>query len=254
MLIKSLMFGAFLSLGAGARRPVSFEDDFASGVLDANKWTVATYKSPDSARGVNAGIYVPTSIDVSQGMLRISVKQQKAGSGVESFGGALISKELFGYGTFDFVMRMSSTSPTASGEGAAKGGAVSSGFLYRSKSETEIDLEFLSNENALWVSTWNNTTPEKDPIPLQKISNRVNQKDLSLEFHDYSLVWTPKAVEVYIDGRRVSRQTEHVPQKPAHIILQHRGTNSDRWGGTATSGTDRYFFVRSVQFTPRRAQ
>lgn len=240
--------------GGIGRARVAFKDDFKGGELDTQKWIVATYKSPDSAAGVNAGIYVPSAIDMSQGMLRIAVQQQAMSNGVESLGGAILSKELFGYGTYDFEMRMSSTSPTPGGQGKTSSGAVSSGFLYYNRSETEIDLEFLSNENSLWVSTWSNPTPTQDPTNRQKTSKKVEEHELATKFRHYSLVWTPGAVDVYIDGAHVSHQTEHVPQNPAHIILQHRGTNSNKWGGTASIGVVRYFYVRSVKFTPMRAK
>jgi hypothetical protein len=239
---------------AEAQTRVAFRDDFKGGTLDSTKWIVATYKSPDSAPGVNQGSYVPSAIDLTQSMLRISVRQQKTTNGVESQGGAILSKELFGYGTYDFEMRMSSLSPKPFGEGKTSTGAISSGFIYYNKSESEIDLEFLGNENAMWVSSWRNPTPDFDPTPNHKSSEKVADTDLATRFRHYSLVWTPGAVDVYIDGTKVSHQTEHVPQNPAHIILQHRGTNSDKWGGVAAVGAERYFFVRSVRFTPMGAR
>ena len=237
-------------LGAHTHPRVVFKDDFKGGVLDTTKWIVATYKSPDSAPGVNDGSYVPAAIDLSQGMLRITVRQRAVSNGVESFGGAIVSKECFGYGTYDFEMRMSSLSPTSTGEGRASTGAVSSGFIYYNKSESEIDLEFLGNQNAMWVSSWRNPKPNLDPTPLQKTSEKVDESGLATRFRHYSLVWTLRSVDVYVDGTRVAHQTDHVPQNPAHIILQHRGTNSDKWGGVAAPGVERYFFVRSVKFTP----
>jgi len=233
---------------------IAFKDDFKSGKLDTTKWIVATYKSPDSAPGVNSGIYVSSALDFTQGMLRITVQQHSTPDGIESLGGAILSRELFGYGTYDFEMRMSSSSPTPGGNGTSSTGAISSGFLYYNKSESEIDLEFLGNENALWVSSWFNLDPNFDPTPLQKTSEKVDKPELATRFRHYSLVWSPTAVDVYIDGIRVAHQTEHVPCNPAHIILQHRGTNSNKWGGVGTIGVERYFYVRSVKFTPMRGK
>jgi Glycosyl hydrolases family 16 len=258
MWILSLIW-SFLTLGAGAQAPVAFQDDFKSGTLDATKWIVATYKSPDSALGINSGTYVVHAIDFTHGMLCItvqqhSVRQSMEDSGVESLGGAIISKELFGFGTYDFEMRMSSLSSTPMGDGTTTTGAISSAFIYYNKSESEIDLEFLGNENALWVSSWRNPNPATDPTPLLKTSYKTADDSLATQFRNYSLVWTPTTVDVYIDGARVAHQTEHIPQNPAHIILQHRGTNSNKWGGDATVGAQRYFYVRSVKFTPARAR
>jgi hypothetical protein len=250
----SLLCWSCLTLSAYTQAQVAFNDEFKSGKLDTTKWIVATYKSPDSSPGVNRGTYVSSAIDFTQGMLRITVQQHATASGVESLGGAIISRERFGFGTYDFEMRMSSLSPTPQGDGTASTGAVSSGFIYYNKSESEIDLEFLGNENAMWVSTWRNPDPNLDPTPLQRSTDKLAEPGLATRFRHYSLVWTSGTVDVYIDGARVAHQTEHVPQTPAHIILQHRGTNSDKWGGVAAVGVERHFFVRSVKFTPLGAK
>ena len=252
LILIFLLCWSCLMTGADVHGRVAFKDQFRSGKLDTTKWIVATYKSPDSAPGVNSGTYVSSAIDFTQGMLRVTVRQLLTPNGVESLGGAIISRELFGFGSYDFEMRMSSLSPTPQGDGTASTGAISSGFIYYNKSESEIDLEFLGNENAMWVSTWRNPDPNLDPTPLQRTTHKAAEPGLATRFRHYSLVWTSGTVDVYIDGTRVAHQTEHVPQTPAHIILQHRGTNSDKWGGVAAVGVERYFFVRSVKFTPMR--
>jgi beta-glucanase (GH16 family) len=244
-----LFWGAILSLSA-AHAQATFQDDFSAGKLNPDKWTVATYKSPDSATGINNGVYAPSTLNLDLRMLRITVHKDKGESGVDSRGGAIISKERFGFGTYVLEMRMSSTSSTPDGKAKAVSGAVSSGFLYFNRSETEIDLEYMGNEDAMWLSTWRNLAAPQEPTPLCKTSKKLTTPDLSAGFHRYELVWLPDRVDLYIDGSRVARQTEHVPQVSAHIILQHRGTNSPKWGGTASLGTDRYFFVRKVEFTP----
>jgi beta-glucanase (GH16 family) len=252
----ALFSGLLTILTAGiwaqSRQFPVFSDDFKGGILDTSKWNVATYRSPDSKPGINIGQYSQDAIDFTQGMLRITVQQREVDGVVQSTGGAIISKERFGFGTYKFEMRMSSTSPTPEGDGKALTGAISSGFVYRHKSESEIDLEFLGNENAIWISSWRNSNPSADPTWFDKISDKVFDDSLATRFRHYKLIWTPQAVDVYIDGTQVAHQTEHIPQTPAHIILQHRGTNRNKWGGVATVGVDRYFFVRSVNFTPLR--
>jgi len=240
-----------LFLGTFARGQAAFSDDFTGGTLNTAKWKIATYNSPDSKPGINAGHYVASAIDLSQGMLSIRVSQRPGSdAAVESQGGAIVSRDLFGFGTYDFEMRMSNSSPTPDGKGQSLTGAVSSGFIYCNKSESEIDLEFLGNENAIWVSTWHNLNPAYDPTSQDRVTQKVSDSSLAARFRHYTLVWKPESVDVYIDGRHVTHQTEHVPQTPAHIILQHRGTNSDRWGGVASPGADRYFYVRSVKYIP----
>ena len=245
LLVASLSFNAAAQISAPG-----FSDNFAGRNLDENKWNIATYTSPDSKAGANRGKYIPEYIDLSQGLLRIRVTQRFVSGEAQSFGGAIISKDRFGFGTYEFEMRMSSTSATPNGEGKASTGAISSGFLYHNKSESEIDLEFLGNENAIWISSWHNPDPRGNPSPFDKTSEKIGNQNLATRFSKYKVVWTPQAVDVYIDDTHVAHQTKHVPQTPAHIILQHRGTNRNQWGGIAKVGVDRYFFVRSVTFTP----
>lgn len=229
----------------------AFSDNFSAGKLDTSKWEVARYKSPDSKPGLNSGIYVPESLDFSRGMLCIRVTQQKGKpDNILSYGGAIISKKRFGFGTYEFVMRMSSTSATPDGAGTAMSGAISSGFVFYNNSESEIDLEFLGNENAIWITNWQNANPKSEPSGEVKQTDKISNHSLATEFHKCTLVWAPTSVKVYIDGALVASHTEHIPQSPAFIILQHRGTNSNDWGGTAMVGVTRYMYVKSVNFTP----
>ncbi|MBV8050452.1 MAG: glycoside hydrolase family 16 protein [Acidobacteriaceae bacterium] len=240
---------AGLASNLRAAEPVTFFDDFSSGKLDNNKWDIATYHSPDSKPGINQGTYVADAIDFATGMLRIKVTQQDKNGVVQSFGGAIISKNRFGYGTYEFVMRMSTTATKPDGEGKTLTGAISSGFLYYHNSESEIDLEFLGNENAMHVTNWLNPTPSHQPEGDVKQTDKINDDSLGSGFRNYKIVWLPDSIKVYVDEKLVASHDKRVPATPAHIILQHRGTNSDEWGGTASLGITRYFYVKSVKFT-----
>jgi beta-glucanase (GH16 family) len=235
---------------AEAQTP-TFSDDFSAGKLDTKKWEIAAYRSPDSKPGINEGTYVADAMDFTTGMLRIKVTQQQESNGrVRSMGGAIISKDRFGYGTYEFIMRMSTTADTPNGQGKTLTGAISSGFVYYNNSESEIDLEFLGNENAIHITNWQNPRPSHPPAGEVKQTDKVSDEFLGTQFRKYTLVWVPGSVKVYIDGVLVVSHNKHVPRSPAHIILQHRGTNSNEWGGTAAVGVTRYFYVKSVKFTP----
>ena len=242
-----------MTLSTTAQLTPAFSDDFGGGKLDTHKWAIATYQSPDSKPGINQGRYSTANVDLQQGLLCIRVSQKVVDGEVQSSGGAIISKDRFGFGTYEFEMRMSSTSPTPNGVGKPLTGAVSSGFLYYNKSETEIDLEFLGDQNRVWVTNWRNpdarTAPNVDDSRIKQTTKLLN-KDFAAAFHTYTLVWEPERIRVFIDGALVTTHSQNVPQVPAYIILEHRGTNSGTWGGTATVGRDRYFYVRSVKFTP----
>jgi hypothetical protein len=250
--MKTLVLVTLLLCSACVAFAQAFSDDFSAGKVDTTKWKVATYRSPDSKPGLNSGIYVPENLDFSQGMLCIKVTQQTGGpDSILSYGGAIVSKDRFGFGTYELVMRMSSTSATPDGFGTTKSGAISSGFVFYNNSESEIDLEFLGDQNAMWITNWQNPNPKNAPSGDVKQTNKIsNYFSLAAEFRKYTLVWTPTSVKVYIDGTLVASHDKHIPQSPAYIILQHRGTNSNEWGGTATVGVTRYMYVKSVKFTP----
>ncbi len=252
--MKTLVVVTLSLCSVGVAFAQTFSDHFSAGKLDTSRWEVATYKSPDSKPGLNSGVYIPENLDFSRGMLCIKVTQQKGGSdNILSYGGAIVSKKRFGFGTYEFVMRMSSTSATPDGLGTATSGAISSGFVFYNNSESEIDLEFLGNENAIWITNWQNANPKNAPSGDSKQTNKISNHSLATEFHEYTLVWASTSVKAYIDGRLVASHNEHIPQSPAHIILQHRGTNSNEWGGTAAVGVTRYMYVKSVNFIPLNA-
>jgi endo-1,3-1,4-beta-glycanase ExoK len=114
----------------------TFKDDFNTGVLNTNVWIVSNWNAP---RG---GVFRPANIDLSQGLLRISLTQtENSDDPISSVGGEIQIKATFGYGTYEWTMRMSSTSPTKHGYGQVTSGQVSSGFTFINNSQTEIDWE-----------------------------------------------------------------------------------------------------------------
>lgn len=232
---------------------ITFTHTFTSAGLDKTVWNVAQWKSADSKPGINLGGYVPDNLDFP-GMLRIWIDQTPdATNGMNSVGGALQSKQKFGFGTYTFVMRQSSTSATSDGAGDTVTGGISSAFLYLPNSESEIDLEFLGNNNRMSGTNWRNPNPSAPPAMrgVMSDSQEFSSPNLATSFHTYQLVWTSKAVAWYIDGKLIACHYKNVPQSPAYIILQHRGTNSNLWGGTATPGVRRYAYFKSVTYTPQ---
>ena len=85
----------------------TFFDDFSKGKLDTSKWIVSNWSAP------GGGKFVPSYLDFSSGMLRIKVTQTYTSTGgISSVGGELQSKTTLGFGTYEWVIRASSTSST----------------------------------------------------------------------------------------------------------------------------------------------
>jgi endo-1,3-1,4-beta-glycanase ExoK len=221
----------------------SFSDTFSTGNLDPSKWLASNGFAPGSISGVNYGSFVPTNVDLSKGMLCLKLQQQQGSSGVLSAGGEIQSLTTYGYGTYEWVMRASSTSSTPTGPGAAVSGQISAGFSFVNNSETEIDFEIEGqNPDTVWMTNWISTS--------QKQYSSVFLASPEANFHHYKFVWIPGQITFYVDGVLVSTHTSNVPSTPAYIMVNHWGTNSTAWGGLATEGIERYLYVSSFIYTP----
>lgn len=225
---------------AKAQNTPRFADDFSTGKLDTNRWIASDGKAPGS-KGLLEGTFSLSNLDFSQGMLRLTVTQNTDGQKFLSSGAEIHTKDVFGYGTYEFVVRVASTSPTPDGPGKPVSGSVSAVFNFVNNSETEIDFEFIGNDPGNMHLTHYKgigiTQTEKHP------------KALADGFHALGFVWHPGHIEFYIDGKFISEQVKNVPTTPAHIVINHWGTDQ-AWSGDATPGVTRYMFVRSVKFTP----
>jgi endo-1,3-1,4-beta-glycanase ExoK len=241
--LRALIGGAT----AFGQRP-AFYDDFETGRLDLSKWIPSNWKAPGSVSGVNEGRFTPDNLDFSHGLLCIRMTQELVPNGVRSTGGEIQSRAVFGYGTYDFVMRAATTSRTPDGEGDVVSGGDSGAFTFINNSQTEIDIEFLGQTPGhIWLTNWVNPNPGRKPT-LKQFSN-LPVATLAERFHKYTIVWAPGKVVWYIDGSRITTHTQNVPAVPAHIMINNWGTNSELWGGRATIGVTRYLYVKSVRFT-----
>ena len=221
----------------------SFSDRFSTGSLDTSKWLASNEPAPGNISGVNYGSFIPSNVDLSKGMLCLKLQQQQGTSGVMSVGGQLQSLTTYGYGTYEWVMRASSTSATPTGAGSVVSGQISSGFSFVNNSQTEIDFEIEGqNPNTVWMTNWISTT--------QKQYSSVFLASPASGFHHYKFVWAPGKIDYYIDGVLVSTHTSNIPSAPAYIMINHWGTNSTGWGGLATVGVQRYLYISSFSYTP----
>jgi endo-1,3-1,4-beta-glycanase ExoK len=233
-----LLLSLLTAVGAYAQAP-TFHDEFTD-TLDLSKWQVATGKAP----GYN-GTYRAENVEFVDGVLRLKL-EQSFGS---SFDAEIMSNEVFGYGTYTFVMRMSSTADRPNASGEAVKGSVSAGWNYFKNSETEIDVEFRGDiPDEIRCTNWVNHTPSN--WKSMKKTTTVVKSSPATAFHTYTFVWTPGKIIWYMGGQKIAESTTNVPSRPAQIRINHWGTNSTGFGGMATPGVTRYMYVKSVSFTP----
>lgn len=219
----------------------TFTDDFSTGALDTSKWIPSNWGAPGTIAGVNSGSFNSASLDFSTGMLRIAVTQtRQPDSSIVSIGGELQSRQAFGYGTYEWIIRQSTTSPTPNGTGSVVSGQISSGFTFINNSQTEIDFELEGQfPTRMELTNWSTTANQQ--------SNSVTISNPTA-FHAYKFVWAPGRIDFYIDNILVSTHTQNIPTAPAYQMINHWGTNSTSFGGLATPGTTRYMYVSKVSF------
>jgi len=241
------------ALGVG--KASAWRDDFSGTSLDVGRWINAAGQAPGYLAGNHRGYYDPSHVQVSGGYLVIALDQDDGDvdgvPGVISRGGLVYTKSTYGYGTYEWRMRMSSTAPAPGSAGLPVSGSVSAGFNYVNNSQTEVDFEFNGEQpDQLFMSNWKNTSPRRDPTASQLTSSSTFQPLLTSEFKTYKFAWDSESVTFYVDDQLQARHVTNVPRTAANVMINHWGTNSPWWGGPATIGVRRYFYVDWVSFIP----
>lgn len=229
--------------GGGASSPLAFSDTFSEGKLDTTKWFIDTGRAPGNIDGINHGTLSADHVDLSTGMLRLTLTQGVSGALATSVGAEIRSRQLLGYGSYGWVARAASTSATPNGEGAAVSGTVTDVFNFINNSETEIDFEYEGQYLGKLEMTNYSTIANR-----QTTSTEVPGAESS--FHEYKFVWRPAKIEFYVDGTLVSTHAEHIPSAPAAVLINLWGTNSRSFGGTVTEGVTRYLYVSKFSYAP----
>jgi beta-glucanase (GH16 family) len=180
-------------------------------------------------------------------------------NGVVSRGALLYRQETYGYGTYAWRMRMSSTALSPSEPGVPVAGTVSAGFIFVNNSETEIDFEFSGQTVAtpfpetLYMVNWNNQDPSTGPTDHEFTSTVTTVPGINQEFKTYQFEWKQDGITFSVDGiPQVIHRTD-MPQAPAYFMINHWGADRpDGFGGKATIGVERYLYVDWVKYTPER--
>lgn len=221
----------------------TFSDNFSTGQLNTSKWQVNAFTQNNYA---GAGSNLTSRADhciFTNGMLTIQLDQPTAST---STGCELQSKQSFGYGTYEWVFRSSSTSTTPTGPGVAKSGSIATGFIISdANSKTEIDSPEIEGQRPSDVefTNWLNLSNNGAAI----ITTTFNPSDC---FHKYRFIWTSTSVTYFIDDVQVAQHTTKIPlaTNPGFILISHYGTNSSGFGGVATPGVTRYMYITSFKY------
>lgn len=178
-------------------------------------------------------------------MLGLKLNQAKQADGSWlSTGAELTLKQLFGYGTYEWECRASSTATQPSLVGTPVSGSITGLFNYVNDSQTEIDVEvegIPTRANLAQFTNWATTAAQQNTnVPISPAPHEG--------FRVYKFVWAPGKIDYYVDNVLLASHTQNVPSAPAYPMINHWGTNNPNWGGPATAG-DRWMWVRRFAFT-----
>ncbi len=251
---------AVSSPSPGGQSSNGWREDFSGPGLAKKMWVVSSGQAPGHIVNFHIGYYDPSHVKFvsagSSSYLQLLLTQEIGPvdsnlSGVISRGALVYTRNKYGYGTYEWRMRMSSTATTPSGIGNSTSGSVSAGFVYVNNSQTEIDFEFSGRDpDTLYMVNWLNPNPQSDPTGANETYDARYPFTVSTAFHDYKFVWQPGRIEFFVDGASKAVHTTNVPSAPANFMINHWGTDSGNWGGSATVGISRYFYIDWVRFTP----
>jgi len=238
-----------------------WEDHFTGSKL-SKRWQVSSWWAPGYIPDNHEGFYEAENVSLQNGYLVLRLNQEigpvdNNPAGVISHGAHVTTRQKYGYGTYEWRMRMSSTAATPTDPGTPVSGSVSAGFNYVNNSETEIDFEFGAHllddprfPDTLYMVNWHNLDPSDGPWETEETYTAKSIPGLNNEFKTYKFVWEPGRITFYVDDVWQAEHTTTVPSAPAYFMINHWGTNNPLWGGTATIGVERYFYVDWVRFTP----
>ena len=257
--------------GGGTSTQTGWIEQFNDGDITKRGWGIEHTGAVDSQFGV-PGVGVAKSFDrenvaIAEGILNLKLNLTYSGGTWTSNGALVYTKQTYGYGTYEWCMRKSSTatSPTALSTpdlNKPPSGGVSASFVYVNNSQTEIDFEQaaakdISGSNGilywwLYMANWANLRPTYTRWKVTEISGNPNPP--YAEFKTYKFDWKKDYVEFLVNGTKVAFHTQNVPRTAAYVLMNHWGTNSpDGFGGPAEAG-ERYFYVDWVRYTPPGAQ
>ncbi len=258
-LLAVVVYSAFVksSPHSYANTTNSWVDNFDGTSLNTNFWSVSDYAyNMATINNVHQGYFQPDRVSVSGGYLTLELTQENGTvgtnpHGIISRGGEIATNATYGYGTYQWRMRTSSTasSPTDT-TGKVVSGQISAGFTYVNNSESELDLEIEGQyPNQLEMTTWHNTDTSQDPTDAMSTYTSTNVSNMANTFKTYKIVWSAGEVQYYVDNQMVADHTTHVPSAPADVMINHWGTDSSDFGGLATVGTNRYLLVDWASYT-----
>jgi len=227
-----------------------FDDEFSGSQLDPTKWT-AVNQGPSSGTGEQE-FYQPDHVSVANGNLVIKTDAQSSG-GEPYTSGRVESDGLFTftYGRVDFRAK----SPAGHGMwpavwllGNSCGRITGSCSSHPNAGAQEIDM---MEQIGVHPST-NYMTLHAGPNDTGTQQCIWSGPDLTSDYHDYSLIWSPGEITWYVDGtNRCDKTVANSFDTPMYLIINNAvGSTSNAWDNNypdSTTQFPQYTYIKYVR-------
>jgi|SRR5208283_1801794 len=214
------------------------------------QWNRSDWGAPGFTAQHHTG-FLTHLVELAEDVPALSLKvEQYAGppklGGVRSVGAEIKSKDLFHYGTYEFIVQMGNK------DGKAVSGSVSAIQILTRKPPiftdthaTDIRVEFLG-DSPEWLYLSNSATTVE---AVEAESSTVPFGELADEFHKIQIVWERTKVTYWVDDVPIAVHTKNVPFTPGKVCFSHYGSDGE-WGGAATIGVERRMLVKRFSYIP----
>ncbi len=169
--------------------------------------------------------------------MSLVIDEDKKDGGGKYSGGEFRSKDFYGFGKYEVVMKPVSNT-----------GVVSSFFTYTGPSDNnpwdEIDIEFLGTGTTKVQFNYF-TDGEGNHEYIYELGF-----DASADFHTYGFEWTSDGITWLVDNETVYTASENIPQTPSKIMMNvWPGTGVDSWLGEYDGNTPLTACYKEICFT-----
>lgn len=214
-----------------------FRDEFDS--LDKSRWQLMTH-----SWGGNLAVFSDETATIEDGHLFLRLLPAPEGTYVDGedklfLGAEVRSKATLTYGRVRARMRF----PRAS---AVVSSLVTIYTPWPADNWNELDIESLGKDpNEVQFNTMIYDGPPVEPpvttsvSPTQDPHMEVLGFDSSLDFHEYTIEWTPEAAKFFVDGEQRYSWSKDIARMtlPQNVLLTIWASDTPSWAGPVTEET-----------------
>ncbi|MCU0652057.1 MAG: family 16 glycosylhydrolase, partial [Candidatus Omnitrophica bacterium] len=161
----------------------------------------------------NLALFRPQNFSITRSNIAKLTLQKEYTSVREYTSGAICSRQLYGYGRFQAMIKPAKAS-----------GLITGIFLHRNSPRQEIDLEILGKDTTkVLLNVFYNPGPEGTKLEYGYRGTPVIIDlgfDAAIDFHCYTIEWSQIAIRWYVDGKLICERVSWDPTPIPHLPMQ----------------------------------